>query len=140
MPDAMLEANKAIIRRLYTEAFTKGNLDAVDEIYAPDVEVHVPGLPQDPYGPARVKELIGLVRASFPGAMVTIEDLVAEYDKVVASVVWRAPPLGGGQGSSPYDPLIAWPRIDIYRLFEGKIVEHWADRNDTAALAQLGIT
>ena len=105
MPDATLEANKALIRRLYTEAFTKGNLDAVDEIYAHDVEVHVPGLPQDPYGPARVKELIGLVRVSFPGAMVTIEDLVAEYDKVVASVVWRAPPLGGGQGSSPYDPV-----------------------------------
>jgi predicted ester cyclase len=140
MAETVSESNKVIIRRLYDEVYTNGNLDVIDEVYADDVEVHVPGLPEDPYGPAAVKQLVGLIRTAFPGVMVTIEDLVAEHDKVAASVMWRGPHLGRMQGASPRNPLIAWPRIDIYRLFEGKIVEQWADRDDLAALHQLGIT
>ena len=134
------EQNKAIIRRLYNEAHTGGNLDVIDEVYADDVEVHVPGLPEDPYGPESIKGLIGKIRDAFPGAVVTIEDMIAEHDKVVASVMWRGPVLGRGQGSSPLSPLVAWPRLDVYRLFNGRIVEQWADRDDLAALHQLGIT
>ena len=140
MSETIQEANKAVIRRLYGEVHTKGNLDVIDQIYAHDVEVHIPGMPEDPYGPAAIKHLIALTRTAFPGVTVTIEDLVAEHDKVAASVMWRGPHLGRGQGASPRDPLVAWPRIDIYRVFEGKIVEQWADRNDLAALQQLGIT
>ena len=136
----MSEENKAIIRRLYNEVHSGGKLDVIDEIYAPDVEVHVPGLPQDPYGPASIKRMISTIREAFPGARVTIEDIVAENDKVVASVAWRGPHLGREQGVSPYDPMVGWPRIDIYRLFKGRIVEQWADRNDLGALHQLGIT
>jgi predicted ester cyclase len=140
MPETVQEANKAIIRRLYDEVYTKGNLDVIDEIYAHDVEVHIPGLPEDPYGPAAIKQLIELIRTAFPGVMVTIEDLVAEHDKVAASIMWRGPHLGRGQGASPRNPLVAWPRIDIYRVFNGKIVEQWADRDDLGGLHQLGIT
>ena len=134
------EQNKAIIRRLYDEVHTAGDLDVIDEVYAHDVEVHVPGLPEDPYGPEAVKQLIGKIRGAFPGVMVTIEDLIAEHDKVVASVMWRGPVTGRGQGASPRAPLVAWPRLDVYRLFNGRIVEQWADRDDLAALHQLGIT
>jgi predicted ester cyclase len=105
------------------------------------VEVHVPGLPEDPYGSQAVKELISKIHGAFPGVMVTIEDLIAEHDKVVASVMWRGPVVGGSQGgASPSAPLVAWPRLDVYRLFNGRIVEQWADRDDLAALHQLGIT
>ena len=136
----MSEENKAIIRRLYNEVHSGGNMEVIDEIYAPDVEVHVPGLPEDPYGPAAIKRLISTIREVFPGVMVTIEDILAESDKVVASVMWRGPRLGRGQGASPRDPLVAWPRLDVYRLFNGRIVEQWPDRDDLAALHQLGIT
>ena len=136
----MSEQNKAIIRRLYEQVHSGGNLDAIDDIYAHDVEIHIPGLPEDPYGPASLKHLIGLIREAFPGITVTVEDLVAEHDKVVASVMWRGPNIGRGQGASPRAPLVAWPRLDVYRLFNGRIVEQWADRNDLAALHGLGIT
>jgi predicted ester cyclase len=112
----------------------------IDEVYTHDVELHIPGVPEDPYGPAPVKRLVGLVRSAFPGVMVTVEDLVAEKDKVVASVTWRGPHLGRGQGTSPYEPLAAWARIDIYRLFNGRIVEQWADRDDLSVLRLLGIS
>jgi predicted ester cyclase len=134
------EQNKAVIRRLYNEVHTGGDLDVIDEVYAHDVEIHIPGLPEDPYGPEAVKQLIAKIRWAFPGVIVTIEDLIAEHDKVVASVMWRGPVLGRGQGASPRDPLVAWPRLDVYRLFNGRIVEQWADRDDLAALHQLGIT
>ena len=136
----MSEQNKTVIRRLYNEVHSGGNMDVIDEIYAPDVEVHVPGLPEDPYGPAAIKHLISTIRDVFPGVMVTIEDILAESDKVVGSVTWRGPRLGRGQGASPRDPLVSWPRLDVYRLFNGRIVEQWADRDDLAALHQLGIT
>lgn len=136
----MSERNKAIIRRLYEEAHCKGNLDVIDEVYAHDVELHIPGIPEDPYGPAAVKQLIAMVRRTFPGITVTVEDLVAENDKVVANVTWRGPNIGRGQGASPYVPLVAWARLDVYRLFNGRIVEQWADRDDLAALHALGVT
>jgi predicted ester cyclase len=134
------EQNKTIIRRLYDEVHSGGNLNIIDEIYAHDVEVHIPGLPEDPYGPAMIKELIRKIHEAFPGVMVTVEDLIAEHDKVVASVMWRGPVLGRGQGASPRNPLVAWPRLDIYRIVNDRIVEQWADRDDLAALHQLGIT
>jgi predicted ester cyclase len=134
------EENKAIIRRLYDEAIGGGNLSLIDELYAHDVELHVPGLPEDPYGPESIKRMYQLIRDVFPQIRVTIEDLVAENDKVVANVVFRGPHLGRGQGTSARNPLVTWARIDIYRLFQGRIVEQWADRNDTGALQQLGIS
>lgn len=136
----MSEENKAIIRRLYNEVHSGGNLDVIDEVYADDVEVHIPGLPQDPYGPEAIKQMIATIRNTFPGVMVTIEEILADDDKVVAYVAWRGPHLGREQGASPYAPMVGWPRIDIYRLFNGKIVEQWADRDDVGALHQLGIT
>ena len=135
----MSEENKAIIRRLYNEVHTGGDLSVIDEIYAHDVELHIPGFPEDPYGPATIKRLISTIREVFPGVTVTVEDMLAEGDKVVANVMWRGPHIGRGQGTSPRDPLVAWPRLDVYRLFQGRIVEQWADRDDLSALHQLGI-
>jgi predicted ester cyclase len=139
MPET-LEQNKAIIRRLYNEVHSGGALDVIEEIYAHDVEIHIPGLPEDPHGPDSIKGLISTIRVAFPGAIVTIEDLIAEHDKVVASVMWRSPIIGRGQGTSPLVPLVVWPRLDIYRVLNGRIVEQWADRDDLGALHQLGIT
>jgi predicted ester cyclase len=136
---AMSEANKAIIRRLYHEAIDMGNLAVVDETYAPDVELHVPGIPEDPYGPGPVKQLLATMRVAFPGLRVTIEDLIAEGDTVAARVTFRQPHDGTLDGVSPRLPQGAWVRLDIFRLFRGRIVEQWADRDDSWLLRQLGV-
>ena len=135
----MTDENKAIIRRLYQEAVNGGDLSVIDELYAPDVELHLPGIPQDPYGPEGVKRFVGLVRDAFPAVVVTIEALIAEQDKVVASVLFHGVQPAPSQGASPYEPMTGWARIDIYRLFQGRIVEQWADRDDMGTLHQLGI-
>lgn len=135
----MSEANKAIIRRLYHDTINAGNLATVDELYAPDVELHLPGIPEDPYGPGPVKDLLATMRTTFPGLRVTIEDLVVEGDTVAARVTFRQPHPGTLHGVSPRLPPAAWVRLDIFRLFKGRIVEQWADRDDVALLRQLGV-
>ena len=135
----MTEENKAAVRSLYEEALNRGDLAVLDDIYAPDVELHIPGVPEDPFGPAPVRQLLAMIRAAFPGVQAAIEDLVAEGDKVVARVTLHRPHDGHILGLAPQSPLAAWPRIDIFRLFRGRIVEQWADRDDAGLLQQLGV-
>jgi predicted ester cyclase len=134
------ERNKATIRRLYNEAITGGDLSAIDDIYAYDVELHLPGFPEDPYGTGPIRQLFGTIVSAFPGTRVTIEDLVAEDDRIAARVTFHRPRV-----APPADPpsglrrFAAWTRIDVFRLFQGKIVEQWADRDDASLLEQLGV-
>ena len=134
----MSTENKAIIRRYYDELLNQGNMAFADQVYAPDVELHIPGLPEDPYSAESVKQMFAAVRKAFPGVRVTVEDLVAEEDRVAARIALHGPHQGAGQ-ASPYDRVAAWARIDIFRLVDGKIVEQWADRDDVRLMAQFGV-
>ncbi len=131
--------NKAVIRRYYREVWEQGELGVIDELFAPDVELHMPGVPEDPFGPAPVKQLAAMAKTAFPGLRVTIEDLIAERDKIVATVSLHGPHDGTAQGASPLEAAAAWRRIDVFRLHRGRIVEHWSDRDDHALLQRLGV-
>ena len=135
----MSDENKAIVRRYYREAWEQGDVRVIDELFATDVELHMAGVPEDPFGPAPVKQLAAMAKTAFPGLRVTIEDLVAERDKVVATVSLHGPHDGTAQGAPPRTATAGWRRIDIFRLHRGKIVEHWSDRDDHALLQRLGI-
>lgn len=138
----MSDVNKAVIRRLYLEGFNAGNLGVLDEIYANDVELHIPGVPEDPFGAWSVVALFKGMRGAFPGLTAVIDDMICENDKVAARVAFHGPHQAspaGLEGFSPQRPLAAWVRIDIFRIFRGKIVEQWSDRDDSALMQQLGI-
>ena len=135
----MSAENKAIVQRLYQEAFNQGKATVIDEVYAPDVELHIPGVPEDHFGPGPVHQLFAMARSTFPGVQVVMEDLIAEGDKVVARVTFHRPHDGRILGRAPQRPQAAWTRIEVFRLFRGRIVEQWADRNDAALLEQLGV-
>lgn len=138
MTDAT-EANKATIRRLYREVYNEGNVGLIDELYSREVELHIAGIPEDPFGPQPVKELAMMTRTAFPGARVIIDDLVAAGDKVVASVSFNGAFQGEFSGHSPGKNLSWWRRIDIYRLQNGVIVEQWGDRDDYTLLQRIGV-
>ncbi len=139
MADERTNANKAVIRRFYDEAVNKGNLEIVDEVYRYDVELHIPGIAEDPYGPGPIRQLYGTLLQAFSGIRVTIEDLVAEGDKVAARVTFHRPGLTHARPPSPYARFAAWTRLDVYHLFQGKVVEQWGDRDDLGVLEQLGV-
>ncbi len=75
----MSEENKAIARRALEEVFsTQGNLDAADELFAPDYVGHDPVSPEDVHGPKGVKEFASMYRHAFPDVQLTVQEQVAE--------------------------------------------------------------
>ena len=83
------EQNKALLRRLYEELFNRGNLNVVDELIAPDAVEHeeAPGLE----GTAQelAKQFVTMLRTGFPDLRATVEDMIAEGDKVVAHITLK---------------------------------------------------
>ena len=126
----MTEENKAIIRRVY-EIVSTGDFERAAEIVdqdAPDNE----RLPHDP--PARLidtfKETISEAREGFPDLGITIEDVMAEGDRVAARVVMRGTHRGEFQGITPTGKRVEVRAIDMFRISNGKIVEHWGHADD----------
>ena len=134
----MSEENKALFRRATEEVFNKGNLDAIDEFMAPDMVDHslVPG--QDP-GPEGFKKLVTMFRAAFPDLHSTVEDLIAEGDKVVGRMTTRGTHQGEFMGIAATGKQIEFSEIHIIRIAGGKAVEHWGISDDMGMMQQLGV-
>lgn len=133
------EENKAIVRR-YREIHNKSQLDQLGEVLAADFVGHSlrPGLPAGLDG-ARMAHQGGL--AAFPDLRVTTEDLIAEGDKVVerwtqtmthTGVSMFGAPAGSGK-------KVKVTGISIYRIANGKIVEHWSQGDTVSLLQQMGV-
>jgi predicted SnoaL-like aldol condensation-catalyzing enzyme len=82
------EDNKAVVRRFWEEVFNKGNLDAAYELFAANHVIHIPSLQIDEVGVDAMKTLVAVPRTVSPDILATINDQVAEGDKVVTS--WTA--------------------------------------------------
>ena len=134
----MSTENKSTIRELYRSVFDDRDLERIADVYSDDAEVHIPGMPEDPFGSEAIRRLFGMFLSAFPNVRCVVEDLIAEGDKVVVRTTLHTAS-GDLEGNTPQARLASWQRIDIYRLFGGKIIEHWGDRDDMSALLQLGI-
>ncbi|MFQ5857674.1 MAG: ester cyclase [Anaerolineae bacterium] len=77
------EQNKAFVRRFWEAVMNKGNLAVADEILAADYVQHDPNAPEGTYSREEWQQIATMFRAAFPDLHVTIEDLIAEGDKVV---------------------------------------------------------
>ena len=131
------EENKAIVRRWFAET-DQGNDAIVDELCAPDYVDHGPPLPGMPAGSAGVHRANALLRAAFPDTVHTIEDQVAEGDKVVTRLRARATFTGEILGIPPNGQVVEIGGIMIHRLVDGKLVEHWAYADKVSFMEQLG--
>ena len=126
----MREENKAIARRVY-EIVSTGDFGRAEEIVdqeAPDNEL----LPDDP--PAKLidnfRETFTEAREGFPDLSITVEDVMAEGDRVTARVVMRGTHQGEFQGLAPTGKPVEVKAIDMFRISKGKIVEHWGHSDD----------
>ena len=131
------EQNKAIVR-LYQEAYNTNNLDALLEVVAPDFVSHslAPGLPPGLQGGNLMHQM---TVAAMPDYQVTIEDLIAEGDKVVARFTMTGTHTGAEfLGLPPSGRKINVTGISIFRVADGKIVEHLANEDALGLLQQLG--
>jgi steroid delta-isomerase-like uncharacterized protein len=133
------EANKAIVVQLYEEVWNCGNLDLADKLIALQAVDHDPQLPPGPPGgPQGLKAAVTMRRRAFPDDHHTIEDLIAEGDKVVARLTRIDTHLGTFLDLPPTGKHISTTSIHIFRFADGQLVEHWASRDDLGLLQQLG--
>lgn len=127
------EQNKAIVRRFFDEVWNGQRLEVVDEVFAPTVLLGGQPVPRD-----TIKQVVATRRAAFPDIQVTVDDQVAEGDKVSTRRTWRATHQGPYRGIAATGKRVTWSQISIVRLVDGKIVEDWPVADEVALLQQLG--
>jgi predicted ester cyclase len=120
------EDNKALMRRCYEEVLNKKKTAAIDDFIAPD---HI----------EEAKQSITMYLAAFPDLHVTVEDMVAEGDKVVARLTARGTHQGAFLDIPPTGKQVTITMIDINRITGGKSVEHWVEMDTLGLLQQLGV-
>lgn len=131
------EDNKAVYRRFVEDVINQGQFDAVGELFSPDYVDH--SSPSGaPSGLEGVKAVQGLFRTGFPDVHFTIEKLVGEGDKVATLVKGHGTNTGSFMGSPATGKEATWESTGIFRVADGKIVEHWGVPDLFSLLQQLG--
>jgi len=132
------EAHKTSARRFYDEVFNKKNRAAIDEFIEPNQVDHA-APPGTPGGLAGAKQTIGMYLTAFPDLHFTVEDMIAEGDKLVARLTVRGTQQGAFMGIPPTGKHVTVTAIDISRMAGGKSVEHWIEMDTLGMMQQLGV-
>jgi predicted ester cyclase len=119
------ENNKALVRRYFAEARSKGNVAAVDEFMAPNYVEHPTTSGVLPPGPEGLKEAITTYHMAFPDLKATLDDIFAEGEMVAYRWILRGTHLGEWLGIPPTGNHFTASGISVYRIAEGKVVEGW---------------
>ncbi len=128
------EDNKAVVRRLFEEIVSRGELAIADEIFAPNFIWPQFGL----HGPEGAKQWVRTFRSAFPDVYDTIEEQIAEGDRVMTRVTVRGTNRGTWYGMPPTGKKAEFTAIGVDRLAHGKIVERYAIFDLAGVLRQLG--
>jgi steroid delta-isomerase-like uncharacterized protein len=136
----LTETNKTVSRRFFEEVFGKGKLNVLDEIIAKDHVNSGPGtLPGLPTGPEGTKQLVTVYRNAFPDLHLTVDEQIAEGDKVMTR--WTAHGTNKGEllGMPATDKSSTVTGISIDRLVNGKVAESWGLFDQFGMMQQLGV-
>lgn len=141
----MSEANKELVRRHFEEIFNRQNLDVCDEIMAEDYVEHgvapfARSAPGRVNGPEAMRGTAEWLLAQYPDLHMTIEAMISEGDTVAVRILSEGTNLGPLNGVVPLTgKRFSARQSHWFRIAEGKLVEHWATREDLPAMLQLGI-
>ena len=133
------EENKAFVRRVFEEGWNAGNLDLFDEADAPDYVLHDPSVPEDVRGVEGVKRFASMYLRAFPDLHFTVEDQVAEGEKVATRWTSSATHQGELMGIPPTGNRTAVSGITISRVSGGKLAEDWNIWDTLGLMRQLGV-
>ncbi len=134
----MSEENKEKVRRFVEEVFNEGNLGVADELFASDYVLHDPTTPEEVRGPEGIKQFVQMYRSAFPDGHITVEDQIAEGDKVVTRFRGRGTHQGELMGIPPSGNQVEVPGITISRMSGGKIAEDWTNYDTLGLMQQIG--
>jgi len=133
----MSEVNKALVRRGIEETVNKGNFSVVDEILSTDYVYREPTVGEK-RGRAGFRELVTMYRNAFPDVKLTIDEQIAEGDKVVTR--WNATGTHRGElfGTAPTGKQVRVQGVIVSRIANGKVVEETEVYDALGMLRQLG--
>jgi steroid delta-isomerase-like uncharacterized protein len=131
------EPNKEVARRYYEWVLNDGEVEALDEMAVPDYQEHDP-LPGQGTGLQGLKDRVTMLKSGLDSRF-TIEDLIAEGDKVVVRWTNSGTNVGEFLGMPPTGKGFTIAGIDIHRLEDGKMAEHWHVVDNFSMLLQLGL-
>jgi steroid delta-isomerase-like uncharacterized protein len=131
-----LDENKAVAKRFIQEVFVETDERAVDELTSPDFLPHSwPGVERGIEG---LKQAQRRVSAGLEDARMTIEDVIAEGDKVVVRLTSHGRHAGEFMGMPASGKAYDISEIHIFRIADGKVAEHWRDADMLGMMRQLG--
>lgn len=133
-----LETNRTVARRFVAEVFNAGNERAYDELVADDYLNHNPPIPGLPGTKAGFLQAVLTTRQAFPDVQVSIEDMIAEGDRVMFRDTARATHQGEFQGIAATGRALSWTEMHFFRIRDGRIAEHWANFDQLGILVQMG--
>ena len=125
------------MRRFIEEVWNRGNLDVADELF--DAQATTPDVPELPAGPEGAKVIARMFRSAFPDFHMTIEDLIAEDDKVVGRFSQSGTHQGEFMGAAPTGRQVRFTEIAILRVAGGRVVESWFQPDMLGLYRQLGL-
>jgi len=134
----LLAANKALVRRLMEEAFNTKKMDTIDEIVGLDYVDHT-NPSEWPAGREGLRQIIALFHAAFPDFHYGIEYEVAEGDLIVIRGTYHFTHKGEFFGIAPTGKHVTTTGMHLFRIANGKIVEHWCNNDDLGTMRQLGV-
>jgi steroid delta-isomerase-like uncharacterized protein len=135
----MSEQNKTAVRRLFDELWNKGSLPVADELIAPTYTHHDASTPDVGRGPESEKKRVTHYRNAFPDMRLTIEDIIAEGETVIARWSCRGQHKGELNGIAPTGKQVAFTGVTIARFAGGKMVEGFVNWDALGLMQQLGV-
>lgn len=138
MPDPALDP-VSVVRRHLHEIVNGGNLDAIDELWTPNMTWHGGSLGEI-HGRTRFKEFMAVnATGAFSGMRLTVHDIVAAGEKVVVRFTNSGTQTGSFMGAAPSGRRAEWLGIGIFTVTNGSISEAWFGEDILGMLLQLGV-
>ena len=134
----MSEQNKALVRQAVEEVWNGRNFTNLGAFVASDIVIHATLPEAEIHGPEGIREFYGALHNAFPDLRFTIEDQIAEGDRVVTRWTATGTHTGAFQGLPPTGTRIKLTGIDIDRIVNGKVIECWPNADELGLLQQLG--
>jgi steroid delta-isomerase-like uncharacterized protein len=132
-----LDENKALFRRWFEDVVNANDYSAVEELLAPNYQAHFPGAPE-PMDRDGHKGMVEMFASAFPDWQESIQDVIAEDDKVVLRVTAGGTHQGEFQGMPASGRTVTITGMGIARIEDGRIAESWWDFDALGLMQQLG--
>jgi len=132
-----VESNKLLVRRHLDLSWNKGDIDGLDEVWAPDAVLHLP-VGATLKGSEAIKQYLRSAVDVYADRELVIDDLVGEGDSVSARWTFRGVQVGETLGVAPTNRIVTMTGMDFYRVSSGKLVEEWFETNVFWLMRQAG--